>query len=941
MKRILLVMIALLFVNNSFAQLPEVSDRLRQKIQSMDPLGYVRTLVLLRDRVDIISLDQQLYQNRSTLDLRARTVINTLRYKSSQTQGPILSYLESEKQNGKVKQLISYWITNLIFVEATPDIIQRLAMRNDIELLDLDQLITTDEVVFEGFANDNVATVENGLKVIKADSLWARGFTGTGRVVMNIDGGVDVNHVALGSRWMGNNGAQWYHAWFDPISPVSQQPFDCGSHGTHTMGIMCGMEPGDTVGVAPNANWIAAGITDCPGASYPSMNILAYEWAMDPDSNINTMDMPDVINCSWRDPFVSNECTSIYVTTLAAVEAVGTAVVFSAGNSGPGASTITPPKNINIDSVHTFCVGNINGNVPFPYPITSSSSRGPSLCGGVGTLLIKPEVSAPGTSVRATIPGGYGLKTGTSMASPHVAGGVALLRQVAPNMTGKEIKAILLTTATDLGDPGEDNTFGRGVINLNAAYLQLGPNIQHTPLPNTENLSGPYTVNAVVNSPIAPLSFVRLFWGRGGLTDSITMTNSGGNNWTANIPGNGAPAEYRYYIKAQDNQGRIGLAPGDAPSGYFSFMAETDLTPPSITHSEIGAVPIINWPVTAGAEVTDNLAVDSVWVRWYINTPSVIKQFKLTAAGNNQYAGQFNSTNPEVNVGDTVFYRIYANDVSSASNIDSSALYKITFLNKFFLEEFPVTTFNTANWANFTSGVEIIDVTGVSTGTFSHPVPSGPYFLTVRGTNGSLESQSIDLSAFNSVRLIMFESEHDLESGENVTLEFFNSGNSWETLNIFNGTNNGFGTFEPFDSVSFNLPANALHAGFKMRYRASTNMATTDEWFFDNICLLGDVSTNLTNNNIGSIPERYNLNQNYPNPFNPSTKISFDIPVTSLVSLKIYDITGREVQRLVNSSLNAGSYTFIFDGSRLSSGVYYYRIEAGDFVQTKKMLLIK
>ncbi|MBK6877107.1 MAG: hypothetical protein IPG99_11840 [Ignavibacteria bacterium] len=66
-----------------------------------------------------------------------------------------------------------------------------------------------------------------------------------------------------------------------------------------------------------DAYWMAAGVTDCPGASYPSMNIAAYQWAMDPDSNAVTMDMPDVISCSWQDPTVTDECTtSIYRSTL-------------------------------------------------------------------------------------------------------------------------------------------------------------------------------------------------------------------------------------------------------------------------------------------------------------------------------------------------------------------------------------------------------------------------------------------------------------------------------------------------------------------------------------------------------------------------------------------------------------------------------------------------
>jgi hypothetical protein len=85
----------------------------------------------------------------------------------------------------------------------------------------------------------------------------------------------------------------------------------------------------------------------------------------------------------------------------------------------------------------------------------------------------------------------------------------------------------------------------------------------------------------------------------------------------------------------------------------------------------------------------------------------------------------------------------------------------------------------------------------------------------------------------------------------------------------------------------------------------------------------------------------FNLSQNYPNPFNPSTKISWQSPVSSLQSLKIYDVLGNEVATLVNEFRNAGSYEVDFDASKLSSGVYFYKLQAGDFVQTKKMLLMK
>jgi hypothetical protein len=91
----------------------------------------------------------------------------------------------------------------------------------------------------------------------------------------------------------------------------------------------------------------------------------------------------------------------------------------------------------------------------------------------------------------------------------------------------------------------------------------------------------------------------------------------------------------------------------------------------------------------------------------------------------------------------------------------------------------------------------------------------------------------------------------------------------------------------------------------------------------------------------GIIPDKYEMYANYPNPFNPTTKIKFDLPQQSYTKLAVYDFLGREVLLLANQELSAGSYEMIFEGSNLPSGVYFYRIEAGDFVKTAKMLLVK
>jgi len=95
------------------------------------------------------------------------------------------------------------------------------------------------------------------------------------------------------------------------------------------------------------------------------------------------------------------------------------------------------------------------------------------------------------------------------------------------------------------------------------------------------------------------------------------------------------------------------------------------------------------------------------------------------------------------------------------------------------------------------------------------------------------------------------------------------------------------------------------------------------------------------NENLNEIPSEFSMKQNYPNPFNPSTNISYDLPYDNFVSIVVYDISGREVVNLINEFKTAGRYSVSFNGSKLSSGVYYYRIKAGEFTQVKKMILIK
>ena len=534
MKKLLLFLVLILAASFTYSQV-EVSSRLQQALIKANQNDYIKVLVLLRSQVDLTALDQQLYSQKSSMQQRAYQVITALKQNAENTQTGLKSYLNEKSESAEVYTYEAYWIANMFMVEAKSNIINELMTRLDVAEMDLDALLELDRPEkVEGYV-DGIESVEPGLKIINAHLLWAQGITGQGRLVMDIDTGVYPNHPALNFKWRGNH-VPSSQAWFDPAGTTV--PSDCDGHGSHTMGTMVGWSPttGDTVGVAPDAEWIAAK-TIC-SSPHTSNSVAAFQWAIDPDGNPSTIDdMPDAINNSWYDPDVSNECSGIYKTTLDAVEAAGIAVIFSAGNNGPGTSTITKPKNINTNNVNVMCTAAIDGASYLggnTNPIASFSSRGPSLCGGTGSLLIKPEVSAPGVSVRSSgTSTGYSVLSGTSMASPHVTGAVALLKQFAPNLTGKQILEALYNTAVDLGTAGEDNNYGMGLIDVYAAFLSLGTPDSTEPDPITDLSVGSPTSNSLTLQWTVPydssMNGVRGYdirFSTAAITDSATFYNA-------------------------------------------------------------------------------------------------------------------------------------------------------------------------------------------------------------------------------------------------------------------------------------------------------------------------------------------------------------------------------------------------------------------------------
>jgi hypothetical protein len=194
------------------------------------------------------------------------------------------------------------------------------------------------------------------------------------------------------------------------------------------------------------------------------------------------------------------------------------------------------------------------------------------------------------------------------------------------------------------------------------------PSITHTPLPNTEDVVGPYVVNAAITAAY-PLAGADVIYGTSGaFTDTVSMTDLGGGNYTAQIPGTGSAEDYNYYIFAADSIGLASTHPVGAPATYHAFHAGPDTTPPQIVHSPLGDQAYILWPVTVEATITDEVGIDSAWVEYSVNMGALTGSFGLTNTGGDDYSGTFDIDTTMVAIGDTIDYRIVAEDASLLGN---------------------------------------------------------------------------------------------------------------------------------------------------------------------------------------------------------------------------------------------------------------------------------
>ena len=453
----------------SIANNGKISKQLAKELQSN---ATVEVYLLLKNesQLKLQSGQDRISRLRSvTTQLKANAIISQNNIK------PLLSKLTNDYK--------FYWINNSLMAKLDASKARQLialdivkeAYSNTAQKLDIVDIKPD---------NKTVLAIEWSLNQINAPQVWAQGFKGQNVLIAGADTGYQWDHEALKAKYAGWDGSTVDHnyRWHDSISNPNVDCLDnqnnsasCddNGHGTHTMGTMVGDdEKGNQIGVAPDARWIGCRNMD-QGNGTPATYTECFQFFLEPtdinDSNPDITKAPHIINNSWGCP-PSEGCNQVGVleSVVNNVVDAGILVVSAAGNSGPGCNSIDTPIAIYNKSLTI-------GSTTSTDSISNFSSQGAVVVDG--SSRIKPDISAPGSSIRsARLNGGFILNSGTSMAAPHVAGLAALMISANPTMAGKPkiLKQVLLrsseaktsqqTCSGVLGSSRPNNTFGWGRI---------------------------------------------------------------------------------------------------------------------------------------------------------------------------------------------------------------------------------------------------------------------------------------------------------------------------------------------------------------------------------------------------------------------------------------------------------------------------------------------
>jgi len=428
-----------------------------------------RLFVILKDQADVSRAEQI-----EDYDARRTYVYQTLTSHALDTQADLRQTLTDYHIRYR-----SYYLVNALEVTGGPFIRLWLDSRPEVDRVLDNPILRPLPVVLpvaSGEYNTPRQETEWNLTLIKAPRVWQEfGVTGSGVVIGQSDSGVDGTHPEFSDRYRGVTEGDDYN-WFDPWNGTTF-PTDIGGHGTHTLATAIG----NHVGVAPGASWIGcvnlarnlgnpAHYLDCM-----QFMLAPFPQSGDPFTQGEPTRSAHVMTNSWGCPQVEGCDAEVFLPAFKALKAAGIFVVVGAGNNGDvGCDSVTDPPAIYSQNL---TVGAVDENSM----LASFSAKGPVTFDG--QVIIKPDLLAPGVEVFSAFPGGtYQIESGTSMATPHVAGAVALLWSANPHLIGDIDQTMQIleetadhfqyTSATgNCGDPSAvpNNLSGYGLLDVYSA----------------------------------------------------------------------------------------------------------------------------------------------------------------------------------------------------------------------------------------------------------------------------------------------------------------------------------------------------------------------------------------------------------------------------------------------------------------------------------------
>ncbi|MEU5937724.1 S8 family serine peptidase [Micromonospora sp. NPDC047548] len=391
-----------------------------------------RLLVVLREQADLAGIPAGT-PGRAGRDARAVEVYRRLVATAERTQGD----LRRELTRLRLRPT-PYYLVNAIETDGGPAVRAWLSGRPEVSRVLVSQRVRplpASAPTTHGDAPAPAGPAWN-IRMIGADRVWSElGVTGSGVVVGSSDSGVDGHHPALADGFRGGD-----DSWYDPWDHT-RTPNDANGHGTHTVGSAVGR---DGVGVAPDARWVGCvNLARNLGSPARYLDCLQFMLAPfppggDPFTDGRPARAPDVLTNSWGCPPIEGCDVGVLRPATGALAAAGILVVAAAGNTGPYCGSIADPPAPYPDVVTVGAVDNRR-------LVTRFSSRGPAPGGAA-----KPDLVAPGAGVLSAMPGGgYATLDGTSMATPQVAGVVALMWSANPALVGdlERTRRILRETA--------------------------------------------------------------------------------------------------------------------------------------------------------------------------------------------------------------------------------------------------------------------------------------------------------------------------------------------------------------------------------------------------------------------------------------------------------------------------------------------------------------